>query len=160
MSISDSINEVKDLVDQEKFEEALTLADKLLGQFLDIQEEIGLLCDQKGYSLTKLGRIQKALKFNDIAVVNCPVDPICHCNRSWTLGLLGRHEESLEECEIAISLDPNYAIPWNNKGMALYSLGKPAEGLKCVEKALELDPTNENAQDSKEQILDALGRTD
>ena len=44
--------------------------------------------------------------------------------------------------------------------MALYSLGKPAEGLKCVEKALELDPTNEDALDSKEQILAALGRTD
>jgi len=160
MSISDSINKVKDLVKQEKFEEAMTLADKLLAQVEDIQEEIGMLCDQKGYSLNKLGRAQKALKFNDIAVANCPANAICHCNRSFTLGVLGRHEESLEECEIAISLDPNYAMAWNNKANDLCRLGKPEEGLQCVEKSLELDPTNESAIDTKEQILDALGRTD
>ena len=39
MSISDSINEVKALVKQEKFEEAMTLADKLLAQVEDIQED-------------------------------------------------------------------------------------------------------------------------
>ena len=160
MSISDSINEVKALVKQEKFEEAMTLADKLLAQVEDIQEEIGVLCDQKGYSLNKLGRAQKALKFNDNAVSLYHDNAICHCNRGYTLGLLGRHEESLEECDIAISLDPNYSMAWNNKAHDLCRLGKPEEGLQCAEKSLELDPTNESAIDTKEQILEALGRTD
>jgi len=38
-------------------------------------------------------------------------------------------------------------------------MGKSEEGLKDVEKALELDPNNQDAIESKQEILEALGKT-
>ena len=160
MANDDFLNEVKDLLAQGKYDESIELADKILTQHAEILNTLAFAFDKKGYSLTKSGNPQQALKFNDKAVALNDDDAICHVNRSFTLGELARYEESLEECEKALSIDPNYAKAWNNKGHALHRLGKSDEGLKNVEKALELDPTDEDALDSKEQILAALGRTD
>ena len=174
-SIEDDINKVQDLVDKEDFDGAAKLADKILNLHKETLQFFGRVYDRKALALNKQDRPLQALKYNDMAVTLYYDDILCHGNRSYTLERLGRFEEAVEEADIAISLYPNleknkyitektqkdaYANALNNKGYYLYKLGKPEEGLKFVEEALELDPTNVNALDSKEEILEALDRTD
>ena len=97
IQFDDFLNEVQDLLAQGKYDESIALADKILTQHAEILNTLAFAFDKKGYSLTKSGRPQQALKFNDKAVALNDDDAICHVNRSFTLGGLGRYEESLEE---------------------------------------------------------------
>ena len=139
-----------------KFEDAILCCNKII----DLSDRKGILYvtyDNKGLALSRLGKFTEALECHKKSFELNGKDKVNFVNTSMALGGLGRHEEAIENCEKALEIDPNHAKAWNNKGYSLYKLGKAEEGLKDVEKALELDSTDEDALESKQEIIAALG---
>ena len=139
-----------------KFEDAISCCNKII----DLSDSgIGYAhYDNKGLALSRLGKFTEALECHKKSFETGSKDrEVNFTNTSMALAGLGRHEEAIENCEKALEIDPNHAKAWNNKGYSLYKLGKAEEGLKDVEKALELDSTDEDALESKQEIIAALG---
>ena len=146
------------LIRLKKFEDAIKLCDKII----DLSDDglAGVAYGNKGLALSRLGKFTEALECHKKEFETGNYTKTYFVNKSLALGKLGKYEEALENIEKAFELDPNYAMAWNNKGFDLHKMGKSEEGLKDVEKALELDPNNQDAIESKQEILQALGRTD
>ena len=144
------------LIRLKKFEDTISCCNKRI-DLSDENGEVRIAYDNKGLALSRLGKFTEALECHKKSFESGGKHKVNFVNTSMALGGLGRYEESLENCEKALEIDPNYSMAWNNKGYYLHKVGKSEEGLKDVEKALELDPTDEDALESKQEIIAALG---
>ena len=114
--------------------------------------------NNKGTSLSRLGRYEEALTCYDQALKVNPKDTATWNNKGASLYRLGRYEESLACYDQALKINPKNTAAWDNKGNSLYRLGRYEESLAYYDQALKINPKNTAAWDNKGNSLDRLGR--
>jgi tetratricopeptide (TPR) repeat protein len=114
--------------------------------------------NNKGTSLTSLGRHEEAVSCYDKALELDPRQVTVWNNKGSSVDSMGHHEEAISCCEQALELDPSLVAAWINKGNGLHGLGRNEEAIPCYDKALELDPCNAGAWHNKGSMLQSMGQ--
>lgn len=117
-----------------------------------------IILNNKGVSLSELGRHQEALDCLGRALDINPQLLQAWANKGVTLGALGRYEEEITCMDNALKINSNHVELWLNKGAALVGLNKHEEGIKCYEHALAINPHYDKVWSNKGAALEELGR--
>jgi tetratricopeptide (TPR) repeat protein len=176
------------LLNQRKYEEAITLYDKALEidpndvvalnnkglalKNLSKYEEAITLYDKaleidtkevnvltnKGVALDDLGRYEEAITWYDKALAVNPMDVDTLFNKGVAFTKLGRYGEAITLYDKALKVDPKFANALFNKGVAFYQLGKIEEAISWFDKALEIEPKAVDALYNKGLALTEVDR--
>ena len=111
-------------------------------------------------TLSRLKRLEEALRFYDRAIMLQPHHAEALNNRGMTLHELKKANEALDSYDRALSLAPNYVEALYNKGTALLALKEPAKALDCYERVLAARPNNADALNNRGNALKELNRLD
>ena len=115
--------------------------------------------NNKGVSLTALGRHEEAIRCLDKALEIDPRLARVWSNKGKSFHALGRYEEAIRCYDKALEIDPRLAVTWSNKGGSLNILGHPPEdAIRCYDKAIEIDAGYAYAWNNKGRSLYTLGR--
>jgi protein O-GlcNAc transferase len=93
----------------------------------------------RGYVLTRLGRLEEALENNSALSVRFPNMREAHYNVAEVLIALRRPAEAVIACDRAIGLDPGYAKAHIDRALALAELGRLDEAQGSLDQARVLD---------------------
>lgn len=96
--------------------------------------------NNRGASLSTLGKHTEALEHLIKALEIAPFNPSIWLNKGVTLYALGKISESVKCFDKALSLNPNYASALNNKGICLVELGDRTSAQICFDGAVKLEP--------------------
>lgn len=94
----------------------------------------------RGYVLSRLGRLDLALANNRMLVDRTPDEPAAHFNLAEVLLASDRPEECLQACATALSLDPNHAKTYVVSGLAHSALGHFEFARTAFDRARNLAP--------------------
>ena len=132
------IEKLEGLRQEEKYEEAIELANKLICKdpsFAQAYEELGdvFLCQKE------LTKAEKALLY---AVKLDPTSTNAHYLLGFCYGASGRYEESVASLKVADGLWPNNPEVLRCLGWSIFqvSAGKRKEGIEVLERAVALRP--------------------
>lgn len=114
--------------------------------------------DNKGATLSELGRLQEAVACFEKALEINPRFADAWSNKGNALTNLGRHQEAITCFDKALEINPRDAVIWNNKGVPLRELGRLKEAMACNDKALEINPGYAEAWNNKGIALRELDR--
>lgn len=117
-----------------------------------------IILNNKGLSLSELGRHQEALDCLNRALDINPQLLQAWANKGVTLGALGRYEEEITCMDNALKINSSHVELWLNKGAALVGLNKHEEGIECYDHALAIDPHYVKVWSNKGAVLEELGR--
>ena len=113
-----------------------------LGQYelaLNLDAEFVPAALNRGYLLTKLGRLEEALE-NNLAVRELfPEMPEAHYNVAEVLIALRRPQQAVQACNTAIGLNPRYAKAYIDRALALAELGHVEQAQASLDQAQLLD---------------------
>jgi tetratricopeptide (TPR) repeat protein len=140
--------------DLKKYSEALKYYDIVL----KMNSSNGLVWQDKGLTLHKLGRYDEAIKAYDISLAINPNDADAYSKKGQSLRALNKFEEALTAYEQAIDLNDSNSLYWNNKGNTLWDLKRYEEALDSFEKATNIDPENALAWRNNAVLLYKLKR--
>ncbi len=125
-------NQAKGLSHQGKYREAISLHNQILDTYPHATNSLV----EKGYALSKLGRIDEMLdacmkaveiKVDFVEALNC---------QGLALQKLGRNEEALQAYTQVVELQRDFYAAWNNRGETLMHLRRYPEALESFEKAI------------------------
>jgi tetratricopeptide (TPR) repeat protein len=116
------------------------------------EEEMAEL-NNRGFSLSVLGKHDEALACFDKILEANPNHYMAWGNKGLVYHALGRHEEALACIEKVIEIKPGDGAAWSKKGLFLWGLGRKEEAKRSVEKAIEIDPRLLEAWLSKGNFL-------
>ncbi len=150
------VDRVRVFFDAQKFDEALSYADKALGLHRNSGDALKL----KGAILIQLGRNEEALDPLQRASEINPKDGGLWELRARALSNLGRHKEVVECASESLITNPTNHQLVGAKGLALFNLGRYDDALSCLNEALRLNPEYQTALLAKGQVLFNLGRYD
>ena len=85
---------------------------------------------------------QKALEYNNKALLLNPAHKYALNNKGYTLNLLNKFEEAIPLFDKAIEIDNHFAYAYNNRGLSKIKIGLQKEGLEDIRHALALDENN------------------
>ena len=158
------INELLDLHDQGKYDEA-------------IKAYIGVINDSYGIIRLSPGDLDRwviqgdyvrrhnainayrdAIMIYDEAIRLDPNDVVAWYNKGIALKTLGMNDMAIECFDEAIRLNPNNAGPWTGKGVALYFQGNVDDAIKCFDEAIKLDHNDSEAWSNKGAALRSQGK--
>lgn len=122
-------------------------------------EQTARFWNNKGMSLSALGRREEALICYSKALAFDAGEPKSWSNKGFDLQQLGRHNEALECYDKALSLAPQLDGVWSNKGSCLDAMRRREEALVCYDNALVTDFRNGKTWNNKGRVLDSLGRS-
>lgn len=182
-----SIKEIRLLIDNNRYKEAVQLADQglesenALETFYLKGYALSLLDDHEGAytayktaselpncspeflfytanALRALKRADEALAEYDLAVSMNPDDFFYRYHKSNYLRELGRHNEAIFEMDELLKRDPNRYDYYFHKANSLRSLGRHEEAVRAMDKAIAADPGNPLYVFHKAQSLSLLGK--
>ncbi len=116
------------------------------------------LWTEKGWTLGKLGRYEKALECFDRATQISPENVRTWRGKGTVLAILGKYPEAMKCFEKGIELDPSDAGLLKSKGTCLYYLQEYEQALNCYDHALRMGPDDETSIRGKARILHKLQR--
>lgn len=128
-------NKASQLVDLERFDEAVVAAEHAL----EIDPKNAYVWHLKGYALSELRKMEQALDASDHACALSPKVQIYLVSKAYILNELGRYEEALLVCDQALALDSAAPHVLATKGVSLSALQRSAEALNAFSQALALD---------------------
>ena len=164
--MTNSIEEVKLLKDQEKFEEALKILDLLFENNPDSEDVKELLVEtlfeyggylNDYYSL----EYEKAKHVFERITILSPKNYRAHYNLGIAYFNLDQIEKAKRSFEKALEIKPDYKYCFYNLGLAYESIENFEEALKYYEQALEIDSQFSYALTAQSQIrrkLDEIKR--
>lgn len=122
-------------------------------------EQTARFWNNKGMSLSALGRREEAIICYDKALAIDAGEAKIWSNKGFDLQQLGRHGEALKCYEKALTIAPQLDGVWSNKGSCLDAMGRFEEALVCYDNALVTDFRNGKTWNNKGRVLDSLGRS-
>lgn len=135
-SVDELVNKGNSLVDEGKYEEAVSFYDKALK--INSQDVVAL--SNKGTALDQLGRYEDAVKcFDKVLEIN-PKDEEALNNKGSSLIRLNRYEEAIECFNEALTVNPNNFVTHYNKGIAFGKLGKYEDAIKSYDTTIKIVP--------------------
>lgn len=151
---SPGIQEVRRLIEEEHYEEAL----EKLGP-LEMEEETRIEAYYlKGYTYTLLEDYDKALSSYEEGTKIPAALPEFYFYTANTLRLMKKSEDALEEYKKAIEMDPSDFFYRYHMSNYLRELGKHEEAVKAMNELLKLDPPRYDYYFHKANSLRSLGR--
>ncbi len=155
--VKELIEKVKDLKNQENYEEALKIIEKLFEDFPNSEEIkellIEILFDYGGYLNDDYTiEYEKAKQcFERITILSPKNYRAC-----YNLGLayfnLGKIENAKKSFKKALKIKPDYKYCLYNLGLVCEALGKYNEALDYYEKVLEVDSDFKYALEARSQV--------
>jgi tetratricopeptide (TPR) repeat protein len=110
----------------------------------------------KGDALNNLGRYDEALRNQDIALAIDKNDTYALDGKAVTLYVLERYGEAIKYYDKALAIDKNDTYALNGKGDSFYALENYREAFEQYDAVLELEPGNDQANTSKQGILNKI----
>lgn len=149
---SDVVKLVNELIQEEQYEKALTMADSLLG-IPDLSEDYHYLYSRKGDAHYYLADIKSSLKNYLLAIEETPIKRFenkkalqeASSNVGFCYSDLGIHDKALlyyqASFDLAVELNDSseVAVGFYNMSNAHLKQGKIEEGISLLEKAYEID---------------------
>jgi tetratricopeptide (TPR) repeat protein len=112
----------------------------------------------RGTTLSKLGRYEEAIASYDRCLQIKPDDYIAWHNRGWVLVKLGRYHEAIASYDRSIQINPDDHSTWNNRGYALSKLGRDNAALASYDRCLQINPNDDIAWHDRGNTLLRLRR--
>jgi tetratricopeptide (TPR) repeat protein len=158
-SIDNLILSARILHDGGKYEDAITVAERILSQ--DTSRK--LIHNIRGHSLELLGHYNQALESYSLALSIDPNDPESLVNLGHLFFSLGQLDSSIEVLERAVENDPTNGAALKGLGYAYLSIGKIKAGMIALESRW-LDPEYEHLYKDYmhlqwDGIQDLIGKT-
>ena len=158
-SIDNLILSARILHDGGKYEDAITVAERILSQ--DTSRK--LIHNIRGHSLELLGHYNQALESYSLALTIDPNDPESLVNLGHLFFSLGQLDSSIEVLERAVENDPTNGAALKGLGYAYLSIGKIKAGMIALESRW-LDPEYEHLYKNYmhlqwDGIEDLIGKT-
>ena len=130
------------------------------GQAIEIKPDYHQAWNNRGNTLSKLGRKEEVIASYDKALEIKPDYHQAWYNRGNALSKLGRKEEAIDSFDKVLEIKPDDHLAWNNRGNALYALGRNEAAIDSYDKALEIKPDLHAAWNNRGSVLYALGRNE
>ena len=152
---------VKDLVNEEKFEEALDLLEQALKDQPNSDEVKKMLADTLfsygGYLNDELVLQHEKAKICFKRIVELePNSYRAHYNLGISYQYLGKMDFALKECNEAVRLKPDYKHCYYNIGVIYETTGRPKKALEYFDKALKIDPKFTYALQAKTMLTQEM----
>ncbi|MEM8640097.1 MAG: tetratricopeptide repeat-containing serine protease family protein [Cyanobacteria bacterium P01_G01_bin.54] len=144
----------KELLDAEKYEEALEFFDRVVAQ----KPNYTLAWFNRGISLERLSMPEEALLAYSKTVELEPDFANAWYGRGFTLNELGKYEEAIASYDKALEINPDFAEAWFNRGVLLDDSEKYEEAIASYDKALEINPDFAEAWSNRGVSLRRLER--
>ncbi|WP_175413359.1 tetratricopeptide repeat protein [Methanosarcina mazei] len=126
-------------------------------RLLELNPQYSDAWNNKGVTLSELGRYEEAIEAYNKTVELNPKDSVAWYNKGTALYESSHYEEAIETYDKAIEINPQYSNAWYNKGVALSELGRYDEAMKAYDKAIEINPQFSEAWYNKGNALYKLG---
>jgi len=143
-------DEIRKLIEEEKIEEGLILADK---RDIEILLIIVQEYQKKKYFNTALKLCNKIISLD-------PDNYNGYNKKGNVLYSLKKYEEAISCYDKAIQVAPSVFKAWHNKGLALAELEKHEEAIACYNKSLQINPNFDDTLESKRNSLNMLGKNE
>jgi Tfp pilus assembly protein PilF len=127
---------------------------------IDPNTDQGNLWTEKGWTLGKLKKYDKALECFDKAIQMKSRNVKTWRGKGTVLAMLGKYHEAITYYERGIDLDPKDVPSLKGKGTCLYYLKDYEHALVYFEQALKMGPEDESTILGKARILQRLERLD
>jgi tetratricopeptide (TPR) repeat protein len=145
------LNNIQAHFEQENYEGALKIAEKLLQVHESwVERERYAAC------LSNLGRYEEALINDEKAIELNPDYYKAWKSRGDDLLDLNRHEEAISSYDQALKINPDLEHAWHNRGTALTNLGRYKEAISSFDEAIRINPDSECAWNNKGVALYSL----
>ena len=157
MNIKELLDEVKKLNSEEKFEDSLSLCEKILETEPESKEVNQLYTEtlfSYGYYLNDdlLEGYEKAVEIFSKLLEIEPDNAKAMYNKGISFFNMNKMNEALECYEGAIKMKPDYKYVYYNIGLVHEELENFHEAKKYYEKALEIDPNFLYAMNAKHEV--------
>jgi len=133
-------DEIFDLIDQAKWDEALAILNPLIKS--DPENVTAYTLRARVYNNSRQPDL--GLADADRGLELEPGDPNLMAQKGGSLFLLNRYDEALEILSAALEIDPNYAVALNNRGLVHYGSGNYDQAVADYTAALENNPVDAN----------------
>ncbi|MFX1363707.1 MAG: tetratricopeptide repeat protein [Promethearchaeota archaeon] len=159
----DLIKKVKELRNQENFEEALKIIEDLFENFPNSEEIkevlIDTLFDYGGYlnDYYTIG-YEKAQQYFERITILSPQNYRAHYNLGLAYFNLGKIENAKISFEKALIIKPDYKYCLYNLGIVYETLGQYEKALDYFEQVLEIDSDFKYALSARSQIREILDK--
>ncbi len=107
-----------------------------------------------GNLLVRQGRLEKAMEHFKAAVLNGPESSSAHNNLGTLLVRLGKIEEAIPNFAEATRLNTNYVEAFYNLGRACQTQGRIEEAIPHYQRAIQIDPSFEIGRSALKTLLD------
>ncbi len=124
-----------DLVEAEKYEEAIESFDKAIEE----NPELTNAWNNKGVALVRLGRFENAITCFGEAIKIDQQYIIAWYNKGVTYVNLGKYEDAISSYDKIIEIKPRHSQAWYNKGVALVNLGRYEKAIQWFDDAIKLN---------------------
>ncbi|MCU0798800.1 MAG: tetratricopeptide repeat protein [Candidatus Thermoplasmatota archaeon] len=151
--IEDSMMSLRQLMDEERFEEALDMSERLLSKGPGSTSVL----NEKGFILFHLGRVNEALETYRDLLSKDPGSVEAMVNYAQVLSSMGKLDESLEYLDLAVKKDPYSEDAWNNKAVVLSRFGRLREALVCLDEAMRINDRSIVSLMNTGVILERMG---
>lgn len=94
----------------------------------------------RGYVLTRLGKLEEALHNNRLLADSQPENADAHFNVAEVLLALHRYEEALDACNRALEIRPDHGKALIDRALALAALGNVDEAQYGLDRVRAIDP--------------------
>ena len=150
------MNDAREALDAEKFDEAIEIIEEILSEGIDVEA-----LELKGEAYLLKGEPKQAMKCYDRAlVVNLNQKGIWK-SKGIALLAVGRNDEARRSFDKAIKIDSAYTEGWLGRGKMGMKVHDWEMALESFEKVTELDPTNPAGWYNKANVLiTGFGRMD
>jgi tetratricopeptide (TPR) repeat protein len=110
----------------------------------------------KATTLYEMGRYDEAINNYNMALTIDENDTYALDGKAVSLYVLGRYGEAIKYYDKALSIDKNDTYALNGKGDSFYALENYREALEQYDAVLDLEPNNDQANTSKQGILNKI----
>lgn len=148
-SKNDLLNKGIELLEKERYKEAITYFDKVLK--IDPKNIDAL--NGNGVAFLSLGQPNTATSYFDKALKIDQKNTDALNGKGIVLYSLGKHKASLTYFDKALKINPNEVTALMFKGLYYFEGGKYKTALTYFDKVLKIDPKNKDAYDSKQATL-------
>ncbi|MBT5911292.1 tetratricopeptide repeat protein [Rhodospirillaceae bacterium] len=130
------MDQLSQLYQERKFEEALNLLKKMTQQFPEVLH-IHLISGKINYDL---GRYRNAIKSYNVLIKLVPDHAEAYNLIGLSLKKLLVYNAAIASCKKAIEIQPDYAEAYSNLGNIFVDIKRIKEGIRCFRNAIRLKP--------------------
>lgn len=133
---------------------------QFMQQAAEIAPDVALYRRNLGELLRRVGQLEAAIAWHDMAVRMEPEFPENHFLLALAYNDNRQFEWAIQHYRIALSFDNNYGLAWNNLGVSLERVGDKHQAKRAYAAAIRLNSNHAEAQNNLGAIYCEAGQLD